>query len=573
MFTRNWRTSPRRYEVRIDGDLKIPVSDGVRLDGDLFRPSGPGRFPALLGVHAYDKAMQSTPSRSKAPTVTNGQAEAGDPRFYARRGYAHAIVNVRGTGASEGQYSNYSPREAQDVAEAIEWLAAQPWCDGRVGMFGVSYFAVAAKQAAALAPPSLGAVFAPYGYTDFYRDKFYHGGILAKTFLLGWSRVLDRPRTTSWTRTNLTDAEYADRLEAARADRELSADPALAQALATPDSGPHRLICDILLNSLDGPYWHERNPKIDDVAAPMLLGADWGMFGLHLPGDLRAWSRITAPKRMIVGPSIYLDRPVYQYAYESLRWFDQWLKDEDTGAMDEAPVRLFVPGSGGRWKSTTDWPPPETRWHPFYLHQGGLLSEHDHWPREGASSYEDNIYNDRGSLAFSTPRFVEETEIIGPAVLTVYGSTTARELLWFASLWAVSEDGSQRLLTRGWLRGSMRAVREDGPPWEAQHPHDRREPLEPDEIYEFRIALAPTANLFHPGDRMVLKISSSDTDPITSPTDFISAGHLLRSDPSWVTVFHNEDHPSRLDVPIASGNLVGTFLSGGQQESTGHGGW
>jgi len=375
MFTLRWQTSPRQYGVTVDTDVQISLSDGVALDGDVFRPAARGRFPALLSVHAYDKAMQWTPSASRAMTPQNAQAEAGDPRFYARRGYAHAIVNVRGTGASGGRYSNYSPREAQDVAEAIEWLADQPWCSGKVGMFGVSYFAVAAKQAAALAPPSLAAIFAPYGYTDFYRDKFFHGGILAKGFLLGWSRVLDRVRPESWSRRHLDDAEFADRLDVASADRELTADAALADALADPDSGTNPLVVDVLLNALDGPYWHERNPDLAAVRAPILLGADWGMFGLHLPGDLRAWQRITAPKRIIVGPPIYLDRPVYQYAYESLRWFDQWLKDADTGAMDEPPVRLFVPGSHGRWTTSSDWPLPETRWHPFYLHHRGLLSD------------------------------------------------------------------------------------------------------------------------------------------------------------------------------------------------------
>jgi uncharacterized protein len=564
MFARGWRTSARQYGVRSDHGVAIPVSDGVVLDGDVFRPAAAGRFPALLSVHAYDKAMQWAPSRSAAMNPRNAQAEAGDPRFYARRGYAHAIVNVRGTGASGGRYSNYSAREARDIAEAIEWLAEQPWCDGRVGMFGVSYFAVAAKQAAALAPPALGAVFAPYGYTDFYRDKFFHGGILAKGFLLGWSRVLDRVRPESWSRTHYGESEFAERLARAREDPELARDEDLARALDNPDEGPNPLVVDVLLNDLDGPYWHERNPALDRVRAPMLMGGDWSMFGLHLPGDLRAWERVTAPKRMILGPPIYLDRPVYQYAYESLRWFDQWLKDEDTAVMDEAPVRLFVPGSGGRWKHSDDWPLPETRWHPFHLHGDGLLSEHDHWPGGGATSYEDNVYNERGAVTFSTPPFVEETEMIGPSVLTLYASTSATEVLWFASLWAVATDGGERLMTRGWLRGSMRASAAGGQPWDAPHPFDRREPLTPGEVYEFHIGLMPTANLFAPGERLVLRVSSSDLESPTSSLDFVGAGHLLRTDPSWITILHDEEHPSRLDLPITSGNLVGTFLSGGK---------
>jgi len=164
---------------------------------------------------------------------------------------------------------------------------------------------------------------------------------------------------------------------------------------------------------------------------------------------------------------------------------------------------------------------------------------------------------------FVTAPFVEETEVMGPSVLTLYAATTASEVLWFASMWAIEADGSERLLTRGWLRGSMRSLRKGGELWEADHPYDRREPVAPGEVHEYRFALVATAHLFAPGERLALRVSCSDLEPPTSAFDFVGAGHLLRPDPSWVTVLHDDDHPSRLDVPITSGNVVGTFLSGG----------
>jgi predicted acyl esterase len=563
MYTREWQTSPRAHGVIVDHDVRIPVGGDLELAAVVFRPATPGAFPALLGVHAYDSAIMSTPAMPIAMGPTNGNAEAGDPTFYARRGYAHVLVNVRGTGHSGGRYSNYAPREAEDIAEAIRWLAEQPWCNGRVGMFGASYFAVAAKQVAALAPEPLQAIYSPYGYTDFYRDKFYHGGILAKGFLLAWSRGIDRLRAQSWSRDELPDGEYDHRLAAAREDPEVASDPVLAKALAAPDDGPNPLLVDILINQFDGPYWQQRNPVLENVTAATMLGGDWSMFGLHLPGDVRSWEHIRAPKRMILGPRLYLDRPLYQHAYESLRWFDQWLKDEDTGSMDEPPVRVFVPGLRGGWRGIDDWPPPEARWHPFMLHGGGLLSEHESWPNEGATSFEDTTYGERGGIEFATPPFAEPTEVVGPPLLTIFGTTSASEVLWFASLWAVRADDTRQLMTRGWLRGSMREETPAANPWEVERPFQRREPLVPGEAYEFRIPLSPAAYSFDLGDRLVLRISCSDVEPPTSSLDFIGAGHLLRKAPSWVSVLHDENHPSRLDLPITSGNVIGTFMSGG----------
>ena len=400
MFGVDWVSSPREHGVRVERDVLIPTSDGTCLAADIFRPATEGAYPAILGVHAYDSAMQSAPSMPQAMQGRNAQAEAGDPGFYVRRGYAHVIANARGTGRSQGEYTHYGPRDARDIADLIAWIAAQSWCNGNVGMFGASYLSVCAKQVAALNPPALKAVFAPYGYTDFYRDKFYHGGILAQSFLTSWSRHLAGVRVLGWSKQAFGTHEYQSRLDALRTNRDIVAVPELAAAIAAPEVGAHPLIIDVLMNPLDGPYWAERNPRLEDIRIPIVLGASWDMFCLHLPGEFRAWERIKAPKKLFVGPPIYLDRPLYQYAFESLRFFDHWLKGIDTRYTQEPAISLFVTGGEGEWKHSTSWPLPQTVWHPFYLHMQGLLSEHEHWPQEGGTSYEDNSYNARGGLWF-----------------------------------------------------------------------------------------------------------------------------------------------------------------------------
>jgi predicted acyl esterase len=565
MFSQNWQTSPRAHGVQSEFNVMITMSDGVRVAAQIFRPSSPGRFPAIIGVHAYDAAMQHTPSRPQAVQGRNAQAEAGDPQFFVRRGYAHVIVNARGTGVSEGEYAHYSPREVQDVVEVIAWIAEQDWCDGNVGMFGVSYFAVCAKQVAAQNPPALKAVFAPYGYTDFYRDKFYHGGILAHSFLTNWSKHLAGVRVKGWSNENLGEVEYKRRLSGLRNDRDIMAVPELAAAVMAPDKGANPLIVDVLLNPENGPYWHERNPKLDDIKVPILIGSSWDMYFLHLPGEFRAWEKITAPKKLIVGPPIYLDRPLYQFAFESLRWFDHWLKGNDTGYMNEPDVRVFVTGDDGSWKTGNNWPLPETVWHPFFLHGKGLLSEHEHWPHEGGSSYEDNSFNARGGVNFASPPMVERTEVIGPLAATIYASTNQPELLLFASLWDIDPEGGRRLLTRGWLKGSLSKANNDlSKPWLHHHDFTAPEAVDTTSPQRFDINLVPTANVFQKGHRIGLRISSADQEPTSSLFDMLGQGHLLQQNPSWVTIHHNADNPSVLHVPVTSGNLIGTFMSGGE---------
>jgi predicted acyl esterase len=133
-------------------------------------------------------------------------------------------------------------------------------------------------------------------------------------------------------------------------DEEIMAVPALREALQNPGTGTNALIVDMLLHPFDGPFWRERSARDENGKTPAFLGACWGNYGLHLPGAFDAWQKWQGPKKMVIGPPIYLDRPVYQYHDEALRWFDHWLKNIDTRIMDEPPIRCFIPATG-EWKA------------------------------------------------------------------------------------------------------------------------------------------------------------------------------------------------------------------------------
>jgi len=556
MFSTNWQTSTRQYEIVIERDIRIPVGDGITLDSDIYRPDDDGKFPAILAISPYSKAEQTLNIMPVAFSGGRGSIETGDYNFYVRRGYALVIANIRGTYGSDGYFGNLDPdpQTIQDIYEAVEWLARQPWCDGNVGMCGVSYFAVVQKRVAALRPPHLKAVFAPYGWSDSYRDLYFRGGIMAHGFLDYWIRRYSPDfRVKNSLREAWGDQKYDQAIAQALKDEDITAIPGFRNALLKPDDGCHPLLCEIILNPLRNAYYEERAVDFSaDPAIPGYFGGDWKGYAFHLAGDVRAFEKWKGPKKLTIGPGIYLDRPLYQYAYESLRWFDHWLKGIDTGIMNEAPVQLFIHGTG-EWKSAEAWPVPGTMWTPFYLHAGGLLSEHEFWPNEGLSTFEDSIYH-RGGLEFKTPPMVETTEICGPIVLNLYGSTTDTDVFWFASLWVVDESGEEELLTRGWLRGSQRRVDPDASkPWQPVHLHRSRELLAPNEIYEFNIEIRPYGILLKPGHRLKLKIKCADDETPKIFIEHIGQGQMQRQRASNVTVHHNATYPSHLLLPITRG--------------------
>ncbi|MEM1587111.1 MAG: CocE/NonD family hydrolase [Candidatus Bathyarchaeia archaeon] len=571
MFSKKWKTSERKYEVLVERDVKIRMSDGVELNADIFRPKSDGKFPAIVSMNPYTtyqaEPIKPVPFGTFREGRDAGTLEAGDPNFYVRRGYSHIIVSIRGTGKSGGTFQFLSPREIQDVYEVIEWAAQQPWCNGNVGMFGASYFAWIQLFVAALNPPHLKCIFAPWAATDLYRDLMYHGGIMNigfstfPKFVIGFD-CWPFSRQENWTRKKLGEEGLKKLINEVLQDEDIARQPVLVEILTNPDKNENQVALDIILHQLYDEYWEERTVKYENIKVPAYIGACWGTYGWHLPGTFRSWENLKVPKKMILCPPYYLDRPVYQLAYESLRWFDYWLKGIDTGIMDEPPIKIFVMNTG-EWKETYDWPLPETKWTPFFLHENSLLSEHEFWHGEGGTSFEDSPYR-RESVEFYTPKLVDNVEVIGPIVLNIYASTTSTDIFWHASLLEIDPQGNKKVITRGWLRGSQRAIDpERSKLWAPYHPHTKREPLEPGKIYEFNIPIVPTAILFRAGSRIGLRISCVDDDPKTF-FDYLAGNHIRRQHPARITIHHNAEYPSHLLLPITKGNIMGTFLSGGE---------
>ncbi len=557
------KISKREYGMIANRNVSIPMTDGVTIDVDIFRPDGKGKFPALVAMSAFNKVMQSErlwPAATRSLRIRgtpNACLEAGPLDFFVYRGYTYIIGSVRGTGRSGGTYNFLSPREVRDTYEVIEWAAKQTWCNGNVGMIGLGYFAAHQLMVAPLQPPHLKAIAPIGGFWDNYREFWWPGGILQKGFLRWLISLnnLDVHTQESALRKELGEKGYKEAIVCALTDKDLSAAPEIVEALKNPDLLTNASYLDIILHPIDGPYWREREPEYDKVKVPAYLGAAG-----HRPGPFNHWHELKGPKKLIFFPPSYTDRPFYQISWEQLRWFDYWLKEIDTGIMDEPAVKMFVRGTD-EWIMADDFPIPDTKFIPFCLHENYSLSEIEPWPEAASGSYDD-APDKRGSLKYYSAPMVENTEVAGPIVLNLYASCRGADTNFFISLWDVDPDGQETCLTRGWLKASHRELDEKkSKPWFSYHTHTNPQLLVPGQGYLFSIGLYPTANLFKAGHRIVLKISSGDDEPENLYQ--VGQEHLLNQTPNTLTVYHNAEYPSHLLLPITRGNIVGTYVSGG----------
>ena len=441
--------------VTVERNLLIPLSDGVRLAADCYRPEAPGRWPAILTFIPYHKDGRG--GRLDVEAVN---------RYFAARGYAALTVDFRGLGNSEGvNRFPFDPQEARDGHEVVEWIAGQPWCDGNVGMWGVSYGGITALSVAATRPPHLKAIVPIHASADLYHDVVAPGGCRGG-FWLGadWG-----PRMVSF---NLMpplwqDAEgrwariWAEHLEA---------------------NGPW------LFAWWDHPgfdeFWASRVIPLERIECPSFNIGGWR--DLYAEATVRDYSRIPAPKRLLMGPwkhafpDVALDAPAAGlHAIE--RWWERWLRGKDNGVTAEPPVTLYVQGAEAGWRHEASWPP--ARVHPisWYLTPAAALEptapataaalRYPYDPTVGLGSLAwdpwttmldpglpgDQSADDARSLAFTSAPLAAPLELVGSPSAVVDVAASATPLCLVAKLGDVAPNGRSTLIALGWVELPARA--------------------------------------------------------------------------------------------------------------------
>lgn len=536
--------------------VSVRMSDGVDVSVRIYRPEGDGPFPTLFAASPYRYDNDDVPE-----TTVFFWHEVGPIHWYVGRGYAYVHLDVRGSGRSGGDYGFFDRRERRDLYEVIEWIAAQPWSNGKVGGIGQSYYCASQWCMAAERPPALACVGTYDGHVDFYRGWFYTGGIAGSFASVWWNgsvRVANR----------------------APLNRE------------RPREIAYDLLHDLALHPTIDDWWDERSIDADLARSdvPVYSIGCWIKRDLHLNGNVRGWQLTRGPKKLRFSAAQTLPQALGEFAsvdfHEKVMapFYDHYLKGEANDYLDRPAVEFPIGGEANRIGAAETWPPSQVRSEALHLsatpsgsvtslNDGSLLGE----SATGSTSY---AYPDKhwavGPVSFRNgmpdpvARVVTFTSAPLDAPVTVAGSpelllyisstrTDANVIVKLAEQLpqdvAARSSGAQpqsRVVAKGWLRASHRALDPMGSiAGEPYHAHRTAEPLTPGSVYELRIGLTNLAHRFAAGSRIRLELCCADS----TITD-LQFTHVFSPDMIGTDTFHHDgDHPSRLILPILDGTL------------------
>ncbi len=574
------------YSVKFESNIPVVLRDGTRTFVDVFRPDAPGKFPALLQRTPYDKS---------APGSRTGTLDAIRA---AMAGYAVVIQDVRGRYTSEGEFYTFV-NEINDGYDSVEWAASQPWCTGKVGMYGVSYVGATQWLAAKSRPPSLAGIAPGVTASDYHEGWAWQGGAFELGFNLSWAMG---PLVTA----NFANLSRRLKLAPDQLDRLIAAKDSLCSGyehLPMRDLPHLRGLAAYYYDWLEHPEYDDYWKRIcieeshSQISVPAFNFGGW--YDIFLGGTIRNYVRMRQMgateaarkgQRLIIGPWVHGGSPInvsgeYNFGTRSsslvldlpgliLRFYDHWLKGEDNGVTDEKPVRIFVMGENV-WRLEDDWPLARAQNTRFYLHSYGKANtlNGDGWlspeppgseapdvyvynpldpaPTLGGGLCCDPAFMAAGAydhrpvearpdvLVYSTPPLEQDMEVTGPVTVTLYASSSARDTDFTAKLLDVEPSGYARNLTDGIIRARYR------------RPRSPASLITPGEVYEYTIDLWATSNVFKQGHQVRLEISSSNFprfDRNTNTGEPIASGSKCVA--ALQTIHHSAEYPSCVTLPI-----------------------
>ena len=511
-----------RDGMRIDWDVPIVVDDGLTLRADVFRPDDDGAYPVLLSYGPYGKGLAFQEGYGSAwdimvrehPDVAAGSTnkyqnwEVADPEKWVPHGYVCVRVDSRGAGRSPGVLDCWSSRETRDLYECVEWAGTQPWSSGKVGLSGISYYAINQWHVAALQPPHLVCMVPWEGAEDFYREMSYHGGIHC-TFLQNWYDI--QVKSVQYGRGS-DGPVNPNTGQLVCGDETLSEDELAANRA--------EFGADILDHPLADAYHRARSTDWSKVTVPFLSAGNWGGQGLHLRGNVEGFTRAASQRKWLELHGIEHWTEYYtDYGVALQReFFDHFLKGEDNGWDRRPPVLLRVRTLDGFVdRAEQEWPLARTRWTRNYL-DAGDLSLGVAPPGDAAERTYDMLGE---GLTFSAPALEEETELTGPLTARLHVSSSTTDVDLFLTLRVFGPDGDEVLfqgaidpktpIAPGWLRASHRKLDDElSTPYRPYHAHDEVQPLTPGEVYAVDVEIWPTCLVIPAGHRIALTVAGRD---------------------------------------------------------------
>lgn len=564
--------SSSKYQVSIERDLKVPMRDGLKLVADVYRPAGvTGKLPVILVRTPYKKELNELQGN-----------------YYARRGYVYVVQDVRGRFGSPGVWEPFL-NEAADGYDSIEWLAAQPWSSGKIGMIGASYLGWVQWWAAAQKPPHLVTIIPNVAPPDpFYNVPYEYGAF----FLYGsmfWAQIVQSNATadiSGKTLLNTLDKKYTQVLK----------------SLPVID-------LDKSVMGKENPYWRRwiQHPSNDDywaranfldklktVNLPVFHQSGWfdgDGIGTKL-NYLRMASHNAPNQKLVVGPWPHSDQSsrflfgkdfgpdaLMDLDRAYVRWFDHWLKGVDNGIEKEPLVSLFAMGSN-KWFHGAAYPLPQTKFEKWYLAPEGKLMREtpaadaapnrytydpgDPTPdprvyedlnetkearaaedlKKQAEAYHDEVLAKRKDiLVYTTEPFAKPYTFVGPMSAVLYASSSAKDTDWYVSVYQIDDKGKYFWLCRGVVRARYR------------NSSDKPELLKPGQIYAYNLDLWHTGITIPAGAKLRIEVASA-LFPMFSRN--LNTGGHNETETAYVsagqTIYQDAAHPSHILLPMIPEN-------------------
>jgi putative CocE/NonD family hydrolase len=550
------------YDGWVRSSRYVVARDGTRLAVDIFRPARGGKvaeekLPVVWTHHRYQRAHME---EGQVSTILDSYEWLPE---VVRHGYVVAAVDVRGSGASFGTFTGmFNLPETQDAYDITEWLAAQPWSNGNVGMYGGSYLGITQYMAAGQKPPHLKAIFPAVAVSDLY-DLLWHGGIFHGPFIESWSKLVrqldvDRPALP------VDEDKDGSLLKAAIQEHRANRDAAkLYAALPFRDSADPQTGVQVWRDWT--PITYLKQIRESKVAVYQLAG--W--YDRYVRDQTILFRNLDNPQKLTIGPWTHTESDLGSAA-EPLRWWDRWLKGIDNGVMDDAPVHYYVMGAPEAiaWRSAKAWPLPNERRTAYWfgprrslgtvapkaapgdkgrdemtVDYSAAVSPDPRWSLE--RKFPELSAHDAKGFTYTTPPLAAAVEVTGHPVVHLWISSSAPDADLFVYLEEVDGKGASRYVTEGMLRASDRATADPGYDT-AGLPYHRgnradRDDLAPGQPVELVFDLYPTSTLFAAGHRIRVTVTGADKTNAVTPR---------RNPPPRITLYREAGKSSYVELPV-----------------------
>ncbi len=562
--------------VSVEHNVVMKTRDGVALKADIYRPGGEGSFPVLLQRTPYNK---------------QNAAEFG--RMAVERGFMVVVQDVRGRYESEGEWYPFK-HEIDDGFDTVEWAAALPHANGKVGMFGGSYVGATQMLAAVGHPPHLAGICPVVTASNYHENWTYQGGAFEQWFNESWTSGLAQDTVNRAVKAGsnaMVGSMVLPLKQYPLFNLEVSQDPAKWTAQFAP------YFLDWLAHPEYDDYWKQWaiDEKYASIQVPALTVAAW--YDLFQGGSLRNYMGLKAGagnaaaragQRLIiaigghsgwartVGAVDFGPEAPFDENGTTLAWYEYLLQGKQNEFANGKPVKIFVMGEN-KWRSEEDWPLTRAKETRYLLHSSGKaisasgegMLATGKAGAEGADTFTydpgnpvptvggplccDPVHLASGArdqqevekrsdvLVYSTEALAVDTEVTGPVMLDVFAKSSAVDTDFTAKLVDVAPDGMAQNLTEGILRARYR------------NSTSKAEPIEPGKIYEYKIDMWSTSNVFLKGHKIRVEISSSNFPRfdrnLNNGKDSSSSADFVKAEN---TIYHDAEHPSALVLPVVA---------------------